>query len=257
MIDPLSLRCRVHLQMARPGANLEQETEAATEYLEELQWPFSNWLEHELPVTLDDLAFVIIDEDTARVFHERFHYIGSFRPGQHFALKHRRTRRIACMGSIAPFDLNHLNDKIEPFLGTTMVLSRFFAFAWAPRYVFSHFWGKLRHYLIKEHGTELVFSWINPNLGFNASSHKGAQFVVFGYEEGTRYMYLDGQYQTMRFFVQNHGTSDTDKLKEKLGLRFEVSTTALQPLIILANPLSKRAQKVIPATPYLFQRPTL
>jgi hypothetical protein len=70
-------------------------------------------------------------------------------------------------------------------------------------------------------------------------------------------MYLDGRYRTMRFFVENYGVSDPDKLKEKLGSSFEVSTIVLHPMLILAIPLQRRARRVIPTKPYLFERPIL
>lgn len=90
-----------------------------------------------------------------------------------------------------------------------------------------------------------------------ASSHKAAQWREFAYEEGTRYMYLNGRYRTMRFFVENYGVSDPDQLKEKLGNSFEVSIIDLRPMLILAIPLRRRARKAIPMKPYLFERPAL
>jgi len=111
--------------------------------------------------------------------------------------------------------------------------------------------------MIEQHDTKLMFSFINPNVGFNANSHKAAQWMAFAHEEGTRYMYLDGRYRTMRFFVENYGVSDSNELKKKLGKSFEVSTMELHPVSILAIPLQRRARKAIPMKPYLFERPVL
>jgi len=61
----------------------------------------------------------------------------------------------------------------------------------------------------------------------------------------------------MRFFVENYGVSDPDQLKEKLGNSFEVSTIDLRPMLILALPLRRRAEKAIPMEPHLFERPVL
>jgi hypothetical protein len=61
----------------------------------------------------------------------------------------------------------------------------------------------------------------------------------------------------MRFFVENYGASDPDKLKEMLGDSFKVSTMDLRPMWILAIPLQRRARKAIPTKPYLFERPVL
>ena len=193
------------------------------------------------------------------MYHESFHYIGSYRPGHHFAFRDRNSGRIVCIGSVASFDLKHAEEKIPPHIDprSVSVFSRFFAFRWAPQNTFIHFWGKLRRQMIEQHDTKLMFSFINPNIGFNASSHKAAQWVDFAHEESTRYMYLDGRYRTMRFFVENYGVSDPDKLKETLGSSFEVSTMDLHPMWILAIPLQRRARKAIPTRPYLFERPAL
>ena len=265
-IDPLTLRTQLLLQLPRLVTtdyfpcehDIRRELVAISDFVEERQRPYAQWLEQpEGPIALSGLEFVSLDADIAKIYHESFHYIGSYRPGIHFAFRDKNSGRIACVGSIANFDLKHAEEKITPGVDprSVLVLSRFFAFRWAPENTFSHFHGKLRHQLIKEFDTKLIFSFINPNLGFNASSHKGAHWILFAREAGTRYMYLDGRYRTMRFFVQNYGMSDAKELKEKLGNSFEISTVDLHPMSLFAIPLQRRARKAIPAEPYLFQRP--
>jgi hypothetical protein len=267
-IDPLTLRTQLLLHLPRlvttedfpDDRDIQREILAVSKFLEESQRPCAKWLKQpERPIALGDLEFVSLDEDIAKIYHESLHYIGSYRPGRHFAFLDRKNGRIVCIGSIATFDLKHAGEKIALDVDprSVFVLSRFFAFRWAPQNTFSHFHGKLRLQLIKEFDAKLMFSFINPNLGFNASSHKGAHWERFAYEKGTRYMYIDGRYQTMRFFVKNYGTSDAAKLKEKLGRSFEVSTMDLRPMWILAIPLQRRARKAIPTKPYLFERPVL
>ena len=267
-IDPLTLRSQLLLHLPRlvtaddfPGeSDIQQEILAVSDFLEERQRPYAQWLQQpERPIALGDLEFISLDTDTAKIYHESLHYVGSYRPGQHFAFRDKNSGRIVCIGSVASFDLKHAEEKIAPYVDprSVSVLSRFFAFRWAPKNIFSHFHGKLRLQLMKEHDTKLMFSFINPNLGFNASSHKGAHWTVFAREEGTRYMYLDGRYRTMRFFVKNYGVSDPAKLKEKLGRSFVVSTMDLHPMELFAIPLQRRARKAIPTVPYLFERPEL
>jgi len=267
-IDPLTLRSQLLLHLPRlvtaddfPGeSDIQQEILAVSDFLEERQRPYAQWLQQpERPIALGDLEFISLDTDTAKIYHESLHYVGSYRPGQHFAFRDKNSGRIVCIGSVASFDLKHAEEKIAPYVDprSVSVLSRFFAFRWAPKNIFSHFHGKLRLQLMKEHDTKLMFSFINPNLGFNASSHKGAHWTVFAREEGTRYMYLDGRYRTMRFFVKNYGMSDPAGLKEKLGGSFVVSTMDLHPMELFAIPLQRRARKAIPTVPYLFERPEL
>jgi hypothetical protein len=267
-IDPLTLRCKLLLQLPRlvtadalPDERaIERETLAVSDLIEESQRPYVQWLKQpERPIALGDLEFVPLDADTAKIYHELFHYIGSYRPGQHFAFRDRHCGRIVSIGSVADFDLEEAKEKIEPDVDprSVLVFSRFFAFRWAPKNIFSHFWGKLQRQLKKERDIELMFSFINPNVGFNGCSHKAAQWKDFARETATRYMYLDGRYQTMRFFVNNYGTSDAVELKKKLGCSFEVSTMELDPMWLLAIPLQRRARKAIPAEPHLFERPVL
>jgi hypothetical protein len=271
-IDPLALRSRLLLNLPRlvtadglPGERaIQQEIRAVSDFLEESKRKYGpEYMQSleppEKPIALGDLEFGPLDVATAKMYHESFHYIGSYRPGHHFAFRDKNSGRIVCIGSVASFDLKHAEEKIAPHIDprSVSVFSRFFAFRWAPPNTFSHFWGKLRRQMIEQHNTKLMFSFINPNVGFNASSHKAAQWMEFAHEEGTRYMYLDGRYRTMRFFVENYGVSDPDQLKEKLGNSFEVSIIDLHPMLILAIPLRRRARKAIPMKPYLFERPVL
>lgn len=268
-IDPLTLRSQLLLHLPRlvtdhyfPDArDIRREVQRASDFLEEIQRPYAEWLKPpEGSIALDDLEFVALDAEIARIYHERFHYVGSYRPGQHFAFRDRNSDRIVCIGSVANFDLKHAEERIAPHIDpkSALVLSRFFAFRWAPKNTFSYFHGKLRLQLMKEFDTRLMFSFINPNLGFNGCSHQGAaHWVPFAHETATRYMYLDGRYRPMRFFVNNYGTSDARELKKKLGHSFEVSTMDLDPMLLLAIPLQRRARKAIPTEPYWFERPVL
>ena len=267
-IDPLTLRTQVLLHLPRlfttddlPGEHdIQQEILAVSDFVEDRQGPYARWLKPpEKPIALSDLEFVSLDPETAKIYHERFHYVGSFRPGEHFGLRVKDSERVVCVGSIAGFDLKHAEEKIAPYidLRSVSVFSRFFTFRWAPQNTFSYFWGRLCRHLREEHDTKLMFSFINPNMGFNACSHKAAQWKLFAQEAGTHYMYLDGRYRTMRFFVENYGMNDVDRLKEKIGNSFEVSTMKLYPVQLFAIPLQRWARKLIPAYPYQFQRPVL
>ncbi|MBV9565271.1 MAG: hypothetical protein JOY90_33190 [Bradyrhizobium sp.] len=270
-IDPLTLRSQLLLHLPRLVTadrfprehDIQQEVQAVSDFLEEIQRPYAKWLRPpERTITLDDLEFVSLDPEIAQIYHERLHYVGSYRPGWHYAFQEKNSGRIVCIGSVADFDLKHAQEKIAPHieLRYVSVLSRFFTFRWAPKNIFSYFHGKLRLQLMKERDTRLMFSFINPNLGFNASSHKGAHWTLFARESGTRYTYLDGRYRTMRFFVENYGTSDPVKLRERLGDSFIVSTIKLHPLELFAIPLQRRGRKAIPTEPHgphIFRRPEL
>jgi len=268
VIDPLTLRAQLLLHLPRlikdgyfpDKRDLQREIIVVSDFVEESQHPYRHWLAPpEQPISLSDLEFISLEEDIARIFHENFHSVGSYRPGRHYAFIDKKSRRIVCMGSVASFDLKQAEEKIAQVVDPRSILtySRFFTFRWAPKNTFSYFQRKLNVQLVKECDTKMMFSFINPNLGFSASSHKAAQWALFAREEGTHYMYLDGRYRTMRFFVENYQMNDTRELKEKLGESFAVSTVVLAPLLLLALPLHHRARKAIPMEPYLFQRPVL
>ena len=268
-IDPLTLRSQLLLHLPRlvtadyfpDEHDIRREVIAASDFLEVRQRPHAEWLKQpERSIALSDLEFVPLETKTAKIYHECFHYVGSYRAGQHFAFRDRDSGKVVCIGSVANFDLKHAEEKIAPHVDpkSVLVLSRFFAFRWAPQNTFSHFHGKLRLQLMQDFDTKLMFSFINPNLGFNGRSHQGAaHWVPFAREAATRYMYLDRRYRPMRFFVNNYGTSDAKELKKKLGPSFEVSTMDLDPMLLLAIPLQRRARKAIPPKPYLFERPVL
>jgi len=151
------------------------------------------------------------------------------------------------MGSVAEFDLMHVAEKINGLvdLQRVMVYSRFFTFRWAPQNIFSYFWSKVQRFMVKSHGTQLMFSFVNPNMGFDGCSFRGCNWELFAYEHGTMYSYVDGQYRTVRSL---HGIP-----------RYHVSTSQMEllPLRILAVPMCKEAGIVMPDKPYEFTRPNL
>jgi hypothetical protein len=207
---------------------------------------------------LHDLRFVEIDPDTARVFHETLHYIGSFRKGQHFALQDA-DKQIYCQGSIAACDLSHVLAKLDIDPSRVLMFTRFFAYDWAPKNAFSYFTGRLRSHLRqlpRDIRPQMLMTFIDPNRGFQGVSHVGAKFEPFAIETGHRKMYLKGEYKTMRYFVETYGTNDPDKLQKALGEDFSQSLELL-PLKILAAPLCHKARLCIPAEPHVLQRPII
>ena len=267
-IDPLALRSQTLLHLPRLSA--DGGTPGPGDFRDEmfrlaalLQARTKNYAHHLAPprteLTLDHLEFIKLDETIARMVHENFHYVGAFRSGFHFGYLDKTSGKIVCIGSVALCDLAHVLDKIKDKItpAEAFTYTRFFAFRWAPANTFSHFTKRLVRHLSKDFDTKILFTFINPNLGFNGGSHLGAGFRLFALEEGTNYMYFNSRYQTMRHLIQTHGTSDPTKLRALLGDSFLVSQEKLLPMEILAKPLTNRANLVIPKEPYLFQRPIL
>lgn len=232
LIDPLTLRSCLLLHLPQfDKPNIWHEAKIIAKQIEELQAPYSEWL-MPINVKLKQLEFVIIEEELAKVFHERFHYVHSFRPGLHFAMIYGD--RIVCQGSVAKSDLSFLPH-------ADFVLSRFFAFRWAPENIFSYFHAAMRKHLIQEYNTKLIASFINPNIGFSGKSHLGAQYKIFGYEYGTKYAYVDDKYRTMRY-IRAHNQ------------RFTLNRIELNPLMVLVNKFQK-GPFIIPSMPFVLHRP--
>jgi hypothetical protein len=248
-IDPLGLRSQLLLHLPkfqRPtGSDLYREMHRLAAICPK---PPRQWLECPAEVVeLSKLDFGTLPAETAKTYHEALHYVGSYRPGRHYALTHRG--KVYCMGSVADFDLGHVRDKIGTYRAG--VFSRFYAYRWAPKNIFSYFWGHLRPQLRQY---DLMFSFINPNIGFTGNSHRAAQWVDFAHEAETRYMYdEDGDYRTMRYCLANPGGS-----QGRLGRRqYRSSSMELHPVMIMANVLQPDAKEVIPKVPYLFSRPKI
>ena len=217
-IDPLTLRSKLllHLpQFDNPIERIDFELETMASSIEKKQLPYKEWLvSPPVPILpLQELEFGGLSTELAKIFHEDFHYIGSFHPGDHYCLKYQE--RIVAMGSI---------DKD--------IFTRFFAFRWALPNIFSFFWSKLRRVTTPQQ--KIFSSYINPNLGFSGGSFKGAGFNkipntwIF-----PTYAYLEGIYRTSRFWRENYGTNSPKKLAKIIGPSYVRSKMLFKPLDLL------------------------
>src|ERR1700682_2931438 len=109
-IDPLALRSRLLLNLPRlvtadglPGErDIQQEILAVCDFLEESKRKYGRAYTQSLeppekPIALGDLEFGPLDADTAKMYHESLHYIGSHPPRHHFAFRGRNSGRRCCM----------------------------------------------------------------------------------------------------------------------------------------------------------------
>jgi hypothetical protein len=189
------------------------------------------------------LRLTDVDEDVARVVLERFHYLGSFRSNSlHFAGVGGPPgeERLAALFTISPLDLPSLAAELPPGVAPdeVAVVARMFSFDWAPENSLSYLMGRLFRRLRSERpALRLLLTYLNPNLGFTGASYRASNWTLFGYEQGTRYAYLDGCYITDRTLDGRFGTTDPAALQDVLGSRIEFSTMELQPLELWSYPL--------------------
>jgi hypothetical protein len=76
----------------------------------------------------------------------------------------------------------------------------------------------------------MLLTYLDPNLGFRGTVYRATNWVLFGREKKTRYLYLDDNYVTDRRMIKEYGTADLLKLRPLLGSRITSSHEPLRPL---------------------------
>lgn len=148
-------------------------------------------------------------EFTAKIIHENFHYIESFHAGRHFGLYLGGETRLAALATVSPMDVLKLRHYL-PAGGDqrALLVSRVFAFPWAPRNSLSWLLGAVARELRSEGYFDNLFTWVNPNLGFHASSYRASNWSLVG-TEPVVYRYIDGVYVTARQLHQHGAIAPT------------------------------------------------
>jgi hypothetical protein len=192
-----------------------------------------------------DTTFVDVSEEDARIIQERFHYLSSVRLNSFSYGLETHDHRLASLITLSPFDLDHTKDDlpigVKP--SNVMVVSRVFCFDWAPWNAVSYMMGQMYKRLrCTKPNVKMLLTYINPNLAFKAASLRASNWVMFGYEEVTRYAYINNAYITDRHLVREYGTADPERLREILGEQFEASSlhkVRLDPLQLYAHFLDR------------------
>jgi hypothetical protein len=220
------------------AAPLRAEIERLAARLITRQAPFERWA-RQLPLESlerDSLVFAPCRAEVARVIHERFHYIGSFREGRHLALFHSRAADIPlALATLSRMDIGNLT----PFFPSAearrqvLVLSRLFAFDWAPRNTVSYLLGQTYKFArARLPKVESLLTYLNPNLGFTGASYQASNWNTF-LEVPARYAYLDGNYITFRAILE---------LAPSARRSVRYSRVPLEPLKLLRYELRKSHQ---------------
>jgi hypothetical protein len=146
---------------------------------------------HLRPLRKADVQVHELSGSLAHIIHERFHYLGSARQGIHYGLFHSAVPELpAAMVTLSPMDVDHLQAQADG--RPSRIVSRMFAFEWAPFNSISSLLGAVSRKI-----PETLFTYVNPNLGFSASSYRAANWTFDG-TKGVTYRYLDGDYITAR-----------------------------------------------------------
>jgi hypothetical protein len=211
---------------------------------------YKSWLKHpSSALKLTKAALRPLPETDARMVLNNFHYLNSCRAySNHYALTiDNESTPPAVVVTVSPFDLNHLVRYIPPDIApaAVRVLSRVYAFPWAPANSISFTLSRLCRRLASssEDQTEMLLTYVNPNLGYTATSYEASNWVFFAREVGTHYSYVDGLYMTDRKLHSAYGTADPSVLEQKLGNRIQFSKMPLEPLQLYAYFLGKNKRK--------------
>jgi hypothetical protein len=238
----LLLQALLHLpRMAQPDGTIEvglavAEIERLREMrAKELTPLLAIALPPALLPSLDQLEVRVIDPGDAEPIVSHFHYLRSFREDSvNVAALYRH--RIVALCSVSPLDLPHISDKL-PIISAeeAAVISRVFAFDWAPRSVVSYMLARAEKVLALRSEIRILLTYLNPNMGFTGASYRAANWRQVGLEAGTRYAYLRGEYITDRRLLS---------LTQTEGRAVEFSHMPLLPLIVLARFLDPQLNRV-------------
>jgi len=183
---------------------------------------------------LANLTFRPVPEEAARCILNEYHYLLSFRTGSmHFGLTDNANQWPWVLLSLSPFDLQNISNGDPHFERSARVLSRVYAFPGAPRNAISFAISRLRRWLVlNQPQVSTLVTYLNPNLGFTGASYEADNWRLLGYEHGTRYTYLDGNYTTTRRIAQVLGGPSNLLSAESVGQRISFSLWSLAPLRI-------------------------
>lgn len=253
------VRLLLHLpREADPGGAVEvrialDEAERLASTLAAATNPYAAW--QAPPLTgvpnVSDIDLSLVDDHTARVVLERFHYLESFRLGsEHLGgtLLDGAEERLVAMLTVSPLDVptiaEHLPPDIEP--QDVAVLARVFAFDWAPRNTLSFLMARAaRRLRRRSRPPRMLITYLNPNVGFTGASYRAANWSLWAREVGTRYAYVDGLYVTDRELARRFGSAEPESLAREHAGKVVFSRMPLRPLELYAYALDRRVRDVV------------
>jgi hypothetical protein len=176
-----------------------------------------------------------IPEDVACRISEDFHYLGSHRsPGAYYGAFDSHEGQLVSVIVTADLDMPAVA-KLLTNTAPTRVVARMFSFTGAPRNTLSRLLAFVAREEAVTFGARQLVTYVNPQLGFTGSTYRASGWSLLGYEPGTHYLYLDGNYITDRELVRRFGSSDYLALRQRLGDRIDASRIELEPLLVFAR----------------------
>jgi hypothetical protein len=183
----------------------------------------------------EDIIFNEVNNELAQTIYANFHYLGTGREGiAHLGLYHKRVPEIPmALMTLSEMDIQHLKYELSDKQNQVLVVSRSFAFDWAPRNSISFLTSQIRSWIKQRRSTvAMLLTYINPNLGFTGASYAASGWHLYGRKD-IFYRYLHDRYLTYRTTTQ---LSDNEKLE------IRKSYITLAPLNILTIGVAHNAR---------------
>lgn len=109
-------------------------------------------------------------------------------------------------------------------------VSRMYSFGVAPRNATSFLLAKVRKAMSTDEPTaKLLTTAVDPNVGFNGISYKGANWKEWMRISPRPYLYLDGNYVSPRQLRERFGTANLAQIAVDFGIEVTPSAVRLQP----------------------------
>lgn len=146
------------------------------------------------------VTFRACEEEVAQEIYRGFHYIGSPREGSHFGLFHRDDEIPMAMVTASTLDVKYLERAIEAPAQSALMVSRVYAFDWAPRNSISCLLSQFVNWVRAcRPGIRCLVTYVNPNLAFTGAAFRASNWRHFT-THATVYRYLDRDYISHRTY---------------------------------------------------------
>jgi hypothetical protein len=175
------------------------------------------------------------EESEANEVFANLHYLKNARPGsKYFALVDPVHGRPVSLCSISPLQwkpvARQLYRQFDIPAENVWEISRMYSFDIAPPNVTSYLLARVRRAMRKDEPTaELLTTAMDPNVGFNGNSYRGANWMEWMKIQPRPYFYLDGDYVSPRQLRERFGTAGLERISAQYGIEVTRSAAKLLP----------------------------
>jgi hypothetical protein len=175
------------------------------------------------------------EESEANEIFANLHYLKNARPeSKNFALIDPVHGRPVSVCSISPLQWKPVVRQLSRQFGISKEnvweISRMYSFDIAPPNVTSYLLARVRKAMRKDEPTaRLLTTAMDPNVGFNGNSYRGANWKEWMRIQPRPYFYLDGDYVSPRQLRERFGTAGLERISAQYGIEVTRSAVLLLP----------------------------